>query len=149
MCLNSARRYSKMFILRRFHITNYFDNFVHQLLNIISMSKLDDLVQKYMEESAKHKFGLKEDFLRAVAKSCGPSIYKTDSAKVSCSDKKELATVKNNFLIKKLGMKDTAKLDEAIADVCKQMGSSNRNKYRAIFYALLAKRVRKGAHFKK
>ncbi len=113
------------------------------------MSKLDDLVQTYMKESDKHSFGLKEDYLRAVAKSCGPSIYKSDSAKVSCSDKKELATVKNNFLIKKLGMKDTAKLDEAVADVCKQMGSSNRNKYRAIFYALLAKRVRKAAHFKK
>lgn len=112
------------------------------------MSKLDDLVQTYMKESEKHGFGLKEDYVRAVAKGCGPAIYKADSAKVSCSDKKELETVKKNFLIKKLGMKDTPKLDEALSDVCKQMGSSNRNKYRAIFYALLAKRVRKASVYK-
>lgn len=112
------------------------------------MSKLDDLVETYMTESKKHRFGLKKDYVRAVAKACGPSIYKKDSSKVSCSDKKELATVKKGFLIKKLGMKDTPKLDEYIAKVCKKMGSSNRNKYRAIFYALLAKEARKASQFK-
>ena len=41
------------------------------------------------------------DFLTKVVIGCGPSIYNADSSTVSGSDEKELATVKNNFLIKK------------------------------------------------
>ena len=40
-------------------------------------------------------------------------------------------------------MKDGAELDDAIAGVVEQFGSSNRNKYRAMFYYLLTKNLKK------
>lgn len=107
------------------------------------MSKFEDCMTKYLAENKKHKLGLKEDFLRKVAKGCGPSIYKADASKVSGSDPKELETVKKNFLIKKLGLKDSAKLDDGIAEVMAKFGKGNRNKYRPLVYALLATKFKK------
>ena len=84
------------------------------------------------------------DFLKETDGSYKLSIkftdfYKKDAETVSGSDAKELGTVKNNFLIKKLGLSDGPKLDAAMEKVVETMGKSNRNKYRAIFYYLLVK----------
>ena len=54
-------------------------------------------------------------------------------------DKKELATVKNNLLIKKLGLDDGDDLDKAINIVIDLYGRSNNKKYRAVVYYLLVK----------
>ncbi|MFT4611899.1 MAG: hypothetical protein ACJA1H_000884 [Glaciecola sp.] len=108
------------------------------------MSKRDDLIIKYAAD-LKEKCGVTADmdFLTKVTIGCGPSIYNADSSTVSGSDESELATVKNNFLIKKLGLKDGPGLDNAIDAVMEKYGKSNRNKYRAVVYYLLA------THFKK
>jgi len=102
------------------------------------MSKRDELITLYTKE-LKEKAGVKADLdlLTKVTIGCGPSIYNKDAATVACGQDSELETVKNNYLIKKLGLKDDAKLDAAIKEVCEQLGSSNRNKYRAMFYYLL------------
>lgn len=104
------------------------------------MSKRDELIKKYATD-LKDKCGVTPDMdlLKKVTIGCGPSIYNADASTVSGSDAKELATVRNNFLIKKLGLEDDAKLDEAIAKVIEQYGKSNRNKHRAVFYYLLTK----------
>lgn len=108
------------------------------------MSKRDDLIAKYATD-LKDKCGMKADMdlLTKVTIGCGPSIYNADACTVSGSDPKELATVKNNFLIKKLGLKDSADLDKGIAKAMDTYGKSNRNKYRAVVYYMLTK------HFKK
>ncbi len=113
------------------------------------MSKRDDLIALYAKE-LKEKAGVTADMdlLKKVTIGCGPSIYNRDAASVSCSQASELETVKKNFLIKKLGLKDDAKLDAAIKEVCEQLGSSNRNKYRAMFYYLLAVKFKKQAIYK-
>jgi len=103
------------------------------------MSKLDEKVAQYTEAAKTLGLDLEESFIANVTKGLGPSIYNKDAETVSCSDSSELETVKKNFLQKKLGLKDTPALDEAIKKVCEAMGSSNRNKYRSLFYALLAK----------
>ena len=115
------------------------------------MSKLDDLVAKYAKELTKKCGETKVDMplLRAVAKACGPSIYKPDAATVSTSDPKELRTVRKNFLVKKLGLKDTDKLDDAVMEIGAKFGKGNRNKYRAIFYMFVAKELRKASMFTK
>lgn len=110
-----------------------------------TMSKFDDAVATY-HKSMTEKMNISDvdaDFLRAVTKGCGPSIYNKDASTVSCSDQSELDTVKKNYLIKKLGLTDGPELDAAIKEVCETMGSSNRSKYRAIFYYLLAKKFNK------
>ncbi len=78
-----------------------------------------------------------EDLYHEITKSLGPSIHHNDASKVACSDPKELEQVKNNFLIKKLGMEDSPRLDQVIQEVCGALGQSNRNKHRATFYYLL------------
>ena len=103
------------------------------------MSQFDEKVQLYCNENKKLGLGLDDEFIRKVTKGLGPSIYKKDAASVSCSDSSEMDRVKKNFLIKKLGLSDGPELESALEAVCQKMGSSNRNKYRALFYALLAK----------
>jgi len=103
------------------------------------MSKLDDKIALYTKSANDLELGLDDAFIAAVTKGLGPSIYNKDAESVSCSDASELDTVKKNFLIKKLGLEDSEELDDAIKAVCQKMGTSNRNKYRALFYALLAK----------
>ncbi len=102
------------------------------------MSKRDELIALYAKE-LKEKANVTPDMdlLTKVTIGCGPSIYNRDAASVACGQEKELETVKKNYLIKKLGLADGPKLDEAIKEVCEQMGTSNRNKYRAMFYYLL------------
>ncbi len=102
------------------------------------MSKRDDLIALYVKE-LKEKAGVTADMdlLTKVTIGCGPSIYNKDAATVACGQESELATVKDNYLIKKLGLSDGPKLDAAIKEVCEQLGTSNRNKYRAMFYYLL------------
>ncbi|MCO6175749.1 DUF2853 family protein [Flavobacterium sp. NRK F10] len=113
------------------------------------MSKRDELIVKYAAD-LKDKCGVTPDMdlLTKVTIGCGPAIYNADSSTVSGTDEKELATVKNNFLIKKLGLKDGPELDSAIAKVIEQYGKSNKNKYRAVFYYLLTKHFKKESVYK-
>lgn len=108
------------------------------------MSKRDDLIAKYADD-LNTKCGMQPDMdlLTKVTIGCGPSIYNADAATVSGTDQAELDTVKNNFLIKKLGLSASDGLDAAIANTIETYGKSNRNKYRAVVYYILVK------HFKK
>lgn len=83
--------------------------------------------------------------LVAVTKGLGPSIYKADAETVSGTDPKELATVKNNFLIKKLGLPDSSELDEKINEVLEAIGKSERKKYRAVVYYMLVEKFNKAS----
>jgi hypothetical protein len=108
------------------------------------MSARDELIVKYAAD-LKDKCGVNPDMdlLTKVTIGCGPSIYNDDSATVAGSQQSELDTIKNNFLIKKLGLSDGANLDAGIDSIMEKYGRSNRNKYRAVVYYLLA------VHFKK
>ena len=101
----------------------------------------------YEGEAQKIGVSVDSELLSKVMKGLGPSIYNTDSAKVSCSDQAELDRVKANFLIKKLGLPDGAQLDGAIKEVCETFGSSNRNKFRALFYYMLVKKFGKESQY--
>lgn len=102
------------------------------------MSKFQECLETYKSEFKKLDIEFDEALLTKVTKGCGPSIYKADASKVSSSDQAELDRVKTNFLIKKLGMSESDDLDAEITKVVEQFGSSNRNKYRPMFYYLLA-----------
>lgn len=114
------------------------------------MSKFQAALDRYTTE-LKDKAGVTADpdLLKAVTKACGPAIYNEDSSRVSTSDPEELARVKKNFLIKKLGLSDGPALDAAMKEVGEQLGKSNRNKFRAMFYYLLVKKFGKESVFAK
>ncbi|MCB5409433.1 DUF2853 family protein [Pseudogemmobacter faecipullorum] len=104
------------------------------------MGKRDDLIAKYAEDlQAKCKVTPDMDLLTKVTIGCGPTIYSDDASTVAASDSEELARVKANFLIKKLGLPDGPALDAGINAAIETYGRSERNKYRAVFYYLLVK----------
>jgi hypothetical protein len=106
-------------------------------------SKRDEKIALYIKDIKKHYGEVDEAFVAIIVKNLGPSIYRKDAELVSCSDPKELDTVRRNFLMKKLGI-DASKgvLDAAIQDVCTEL-KGVRTKYRATFYYSLAKKFKK------
>ncbi|MGR3661022.1 MAG: DUF2853 family protein [Paracoccaceae bacterium] len=108
------------------------------------MGKRDDLIAQYADD-LKNKCGVSVDMdlLTKVTIGCGPAIYNADASTVAASQDSELETVKENFLIKKLGLSDGPELMEGINKAIDTYGKSERNKYRAVFYYLLTKQFGK------
>ncbi len=101
-------------------------------------------IKLYTKDVKKHYGSVDVEFLEIIVKNLGPSIYRRDAESVSCGDIKELDTVRKNFLIKKLGFDKSEKemLDSEIQKVCEAM-KGTRTKYRATFYYILAKNLKK------
>ncbi|MCO5723678.1 DUF2853 family protein [Robiginitalea marina] len=109
----------------------------------MSKSK-EELLENYAEH-IREKFKETPDmeFLDLVTVGLGPAIYNRDSSLVSGTDESELETVRKNFLVKKLGLPDGPHLMHAIKEVMREYGASERNKYRAVVYYILARRFKK------
>jgi len=110
------------------------------------MGKRDEWIAKYADD-LKNKCGMTPDMalLTKVTIGCGPSIYNADASTVAGSQPAELETVKNNFLMKKLGLPDSPELMAAIDKAIETYGKSERNKYRAVIYYMLTKHFGKEA----
>ena len=110
------------------------------------MGKRDDLIAKYADD-LRNKCNMQPDMdlLTKVTIGCGPAIYNDDASTVAGSDASELETVKENFLMKKLGLPDGPNLMAAINSVIDTYGRSERSKYRAVVYYLLVKHFGKEA----
>jgi len=108
------------------------------------MSKRAELVQKYAADLAT-KCNVSADLalLEKVVIGCGPSIYNADAETIAASDPAELARVRKNFLVGKLGLPDSADLDQAIDAVIETYGRGERNKYRAVVYYMLVRHFRR------
>ncbi len=104
------------------------------------MGKRDDLIAQYADD-LRNKCGMTPDMdlLTKVAIGCGPAIYNADASTVAAGQDQELETVKDNFLVKKLGLSDGPQLMDAINQVIETYGRSERNKYRAVVYYMLTK----------
>lgn len=112
--------------------------------NLFSNTSKKNVTQKKPSSSSKFIKALKArdlefnpDLYEAIKKYLGPAAYDKDASLVACSDKTEVKTIKNNFLINKLGQKSSAKLNKVIREVCEALGTSNRRKVRVEFYYLL------------
>lgn len=104
------------------------------------MGKRDDLIAKYANDlKTKCKMDPDMALLTKVTIGCGPSIYNADAETIAASQKSELETVKDSFLVKKLGLKDGPQLMDALNSVVETYGKSERNKYRAVIYYMLVK----------
>ncbi len=108
------------------------------------MGRRDDLIATYADD-LRNKCGMNPDMdlLRKVTIGCGPAVYDADASTVAAGQAQELETVKNNFLIKKLGLADGPQLMNAINEVIETYGRSERNKYRAVVYYMLTKKFGK------
>ena len=104
------------------------------------MGRRDELIATYADDLRK-KCGMEPDMdlLTKVTIGCGPAIYNADASTVASSQEQELETVKDSFLVKKLGLADGPQLMDAINSVIETYGKSERNKYRAVVYYMLTK----------
>jgi len=112
------------------------------------MSKFQACLETYEKEFKKLDIEYDIKLLSKVTRGCGPSIYSKDAARVSSGDPGEIGRLKKNFLIRKLRLNDCAELDKGIEAVVNQLGKSNRNKYRPMFYYLLVLHFEKASLFK-
>jgi hypothetical protein len=93
-------------------------------------------MSEYAADIAKYTSNVNEAAVSAIVKYCGIALRKADSAKVSASDPTELATVRDGFAAKKLGLSADA-ADAGIKKVVEKM-KAERSKSRVTFYYLLA-----------
>ncbi|MEE9346890.1 MAG: DUF2853 family protein [Robiginitomaculum sp.] len=93
----------------------------------------------YIENVRKYDATANAAKITAIVKHLGIALQSRDGKFVACSDESERNTVRDSWLVKKLGVKGTAKtLDAKVAGICTQM-KADRLKCRVTFYYLLAK----------
>ena len=104
------------------------------------MGKRDDLIALYAQD-LRDKCGVEPDagLLTKGTVGLGPAVYRADSTTVAGSEKRELQTIKANFLMKKLALSDGPELMAGLDTVIETYGRSNRNKHRAVVYYLLVR----------
>jgi hypothetical protein len=96
---------------------------------------------EYFQDLKKYTTDINEEALQTIVSYCGIALRGADSSLVATSDPKELATVRNGFAAKKLGLTSEA-ADAAMSRVTERMQAENR-KSRVTFYYLLAEEVGK------
>ena len=105
------------------------------------MSKFQEKVDLYKSKMEELGIKVDEDKLVACTKACGPSIYNADSETVSATSDSEMERVRNNYLIKKLGLSESDDLAGIMDYAIETIGRSNRKKYRAIVYYLCSEKA--------
>lgn len=112
------------------------------------MGRRDELIARYAED-LRSKCGVEPDMqlLEKVTIGCGPAIYDPDASTVAAGQPGEIETVKRNFLIRKLGLRDGPELDAAIEAVLDIYGRSEPNKYRAVVYYMLVRHFGREGHY--
>ena len=90
----------------------------------------------YVSDVRKYSAEVNEAAVAAIVRYCGIALQRPDSSMVAATDPKELATVREGFAAKKLGL-DAAAADAGIKAVAEKMKGEAR-KSRVTFYYLLA-----------
>jgi energy-coupling factor transporter ATP-binding protein EcfA2 len=90
----------------------------------------------YLADVRQHAPQASEAAVNAIVKYCGIALRNPDSSLVSGTDPNELATVRDGYAAKKLGLSPEA-ADAGIARVLEQLKGVHR-KSRVTFYYLLA-----------
>jgi len=102
-------------------------------------------MDRYKKELNKLRVKVDDALLKAVVKSLGPAVYRDDASKISAADATELERVKQNFMVRRLGLSNGPKVDAMLNRAINQMGRSNRNKHRAVLYYLITRDAKREA----
>ena len=97
---------------------------------------------EYATNVKKYAPDAKDAIIAAIVKHLGIALRNKDSSLVSCTDKDELARVRDSWCKKKLGLTDAAAIDAMIKKVCETM-KPERDKSRVTFYYLVAQHAGK------
>jgi hypothetical protein len=96
------------------------------------MGKRDELIELNAADQRDKRGRPRQGPLTKAAVGLGPAIYREDSSSVAGGEPSELATIRSNFLVKKLGPPDGPELDAGIARAVETYGRGNRNKPPAV-----------------
>ena len=100
---------------------------------------LDDKYVSYVEDVRGYDKNVDAAIVKKIVDHCGIALQSRDGLFVACSDETERQTVRDSWLIKKLGLThETTELDAKVMTVCETM-QKDRMKSRVTFYYLLAK----------
>ena len=108
------------------------------------MGRRAELIDFYASE-LREKCGIEPDaeLLEAVTLGCGPLIYNAKTAVIDPDSSADIAQVRENFLIRKLALRDGPELTEAIDAAFAAYGVKKTPKHRAVVYYLLARHFRR------
>lgn len=90
----------------------------------------------YAADIRKYTANVNEAAVKTIVNFCGIALRNADSSLVATSDPKELATVRDGFAAKKLGL--TAEAADAGMKAVAEKMKADRTKSRVTFYYLLA-----------
>lgn len=89
----------------------------------------------YTADIAKYSASPNEAAVAAIVKYCGIALKNADSAIVALSDKDEVATVRDGFAAKKLGL-SAAAAEAGLKTVAEKMKGNNRKSRVTVYYLL-------------
>ncbi|RVV97990.1 DUF2853 family protein [Mesobaculum littorinae] len=112
------------------------------------MTKRADLIALYAAD-LREKCGIEPDMglLTQVTIACGPTIYSPDASLVAAEDPQERRRIRQNFLSRRLGLREGPELDEALDAAVETYGPAQPRKYRAVLYYLLTVQLGREAAF--
>lgn len=102
-------------------------------------AELADKYTSYVEDVRGYDKDADAAIVKKIVDHCGIALRSRDGLFVACSDETERNTVRDSWLVKKLGIKgETSELDAKVMTVCETM-QKDRMKSRVTFYYLAAK----------
>lgn len=105
----------------------------------VTKTDLDDKYISYVEDVRGYDKDADAAIVKKIVDHCGIALRSRDGLFVACSDETERNTVRDSWLVKKLGIKgETSELDAKVMTVCETM-QKDRMKSRVTFYYLAAK----------
>jgi len=105
----------------------------------VTKTELDDKYVSYIEDVRGYDKDADAAIVKKIVDHCGIALQSRDGLFVACSDETERHTVRDSWLIKKLGLTgEIAELDAKVMTVCETM-QKDRMKSRVTFYYLVAK----------
>ncbi len=121
-------------------IDNYYiiDKICILLFFIYKMATIQEKVDQYTAKCAELGMNIGWGLLARAAKACGPALFNADAETVAASDMSELETVRDNFVMWKLGIEDSEEAMNIVNQVAEEMSDFGSRKFRAVFYARCA-----------
>ncbi len=96
----------------------------------------EDNIQKSKAQLTEIGVEVDDALLEKIVKGFGIANQSLDASLVSASDKSELATLKNGFMTKKLGMEDETEKDAAVGVAMEKMKPFKQKRRGAVCYLL-------------
>ena len=89
----------------------------------------------YAADIAKYTSNINQAAVDAIVKYCGIALRNADLALVALADDKEIATVRDGFAAKKLGLAPDA-AETALKSIAEKMKGNNRKSRVTVYYLL-------------